>query len=95
MLITVFSQENNVQAVSDFLLENTTTIGVRSYPVSRQILPRTIKTVKTSLGDVDVKEVALPSGKSRITIEYESANKIAKQLDRPVSEIFSLLYKEV
>jgi len=95
LLITVFSPEDKVSVVSDFLLENTTTIGVRSYPVSRQILPRTLKTIKTSLGDVDVKEVELPSGKLRVTIEYESAMKIAKQLDRPVSEVFTLLNKEV
>lgn len=95
LLITVFTPKNNVKSISDFLLENTTTIGVRSYAANRQILPRSLKTVKTSLGDVDVKEVHLPSGNKRTTIEYESAKKISAKLGRPISEIFSLLNKEL
>lgn len=95
VLITVFTTNEQVQSVSDFLLENTTTIGVRSYPASRKILKRELRCIETSLGEVEVKEVELPSGKKRTTIEYESAKKIASKLNRPISEIFSLLNKEI
>ena len=95
VLITVFTGKDQVQSVSEFLLENTTTIGVRSYPTSRKILKRAIRSIETSLGKVYVKEVELPSGKKRTTIEYESAKKIASKLKRPISEIFTLLNKEI
>jgi len=95
ILISVFTTREKVKAVSDFLLENTSTIGVRSSPATRQILPRSLKTIKTSLGEVDVKEVELPSGKMRITVEYESAKKLSVKLNQPVSEIFTLLNKEL
>ncbi len=95
ILISVFTSGDNIRKVSNFLLENTTTIGVRSYPVSRQILKRSLKTINTSLGEVEVKEVELPSGKRRITVEYESCKKIAEQQGRSIAEIFSLLNKEI
>ena len=95
LLITVFVPKPKVKHISDFLLEHTTTIGVRSYVASRIMLPRTLKTVTTSLGEVEVKEVQLPSGGKRTTVEFESARKIAARLDRPVTEIFSILNKEL
>ncbi len=95
LLITAFAPESQVNSVSEFLLENTSTIGVRSYPASRQILNRSHKTINTSLGEVDVKEVELPSGKLRTTVEYESAKEIAAKLKRPISEIFQQLNKEI
>lgn len=95
ILLSAFAAKKNIQAVTNYLLENTTTIGVRSYPVARQILNRTIKTVKTSLGKVEVKEVELPSGNKRTTIEYESCKNIASQQNRSISEIYTLLNKEI
>lgn len=95
VLITVFTTQSKLKHVSDFLLENTSTIGVRSFPASRSILKRTLKKAKTSLGEVDVKVVELPSGGSRISLEYESCKVLATKLNRPVSEIFSILSKEI
>lgn len=95
ILVSAFVVESKLKDVSDFLLENTSTIGIRSYPVSRQILPRSQKTIKTSLGEVDVKEVVLPSGQKRLTIEYESVKKLSVKLNRPIPAIFSLLNKEL
>lgn len=95
LLISVFVASDKLQEVINYLLENTTTIGVRSYKTSRQILKRSAKTIKTSLGDVEVKEVELPSGKKRLTLEFESCKKIAQQQNRPLSEVFSILNKEL
>ncbi len=95
VMISVFVKKDKLQDITDYLVENTTTIGVRSFPATRQALIRSSKTLSTSLGEVDVKEVVLPSGKKRATIEYESCKKIAKQQNLPVSEIFSILSKEI
>lgn len=95
ILISTFVASEKLQEVTNYLLENTTTIGVRSYPASREVLKRTSKTVQTSMGEVEIKEVDLPSGKKRATLEYESCRKIAKQQNRSISEIFSILNKEL
>ena len=95
VLVSVFVTSEKLQDVTNYLLENTTTIGVRSYPVSRQTLERSSRTIQTSIGEVEIKEVKLPSGRKRATIEYESCKKIARQQNRPISEIFSILNKEL
>jgi pyridinium-3,5-bisthiocarboxylic acid mononucleotide nickel chelatase len=95
LLISVFVPAGNVKQVSDFLLENTTSIGVRTYPVARHILKRTIKSVKTSLGDIQVKEVETPSGKPRVTPEFESVKAIAALSGKSVLEIMDTVKKEL
>lgn len=95
LLVSVFTTRDQQKAVSDFLLENTTTIGVRTYPVSRTILKRTIKKVNTSLGEVEIKTVELPSGGVRKSLEYESCKAIADRHQKPVNEVFSVLNKEI
>ena len=95
ILITAFVLKRDVEKVSNFILENTSTIGVRNYPVSRKILSRREKIVRTSLGEVNVKDVVLPSGKKRATIEYESVKQLATALNRPLSEVYGLINKEI
>ncbi|MDZ7605250.1 MAG: nickel pincer cofactor biosynthesis protein LarC [Cyclobacteriaceae bacterium] len=95
LLISVFVPPANVKQVSDFLLENTTSIGVRTYPVARHILKRTIKSVNTSVGDIQVKEVETPSGKRRETPEFESVKAIAALSGKSVLELMDIVKKEL
>jgi len=95
LLISVFAPVGKVKQVSDFLLENTTTIGVRMYPVSRHILKRTLKSVKTSVGEVQVKEVETPLGHRRVTPEFESLKSIAKETGKPIAEVIAIINKEM
>ncbi len=95
ILISAFVAKDKLQDVTNYLLENTTTIGVRSYPASRKTLKRELKTMKTSVGEIDVKVVKLPSGKKRTTIEYESCRKVASEQNRSISEMYALLSKEL
>jgi uncharacterized protein (TIGR00299 family) protein len=95
LLVSVLVNKKNVSSISDFILENTTSIGLRYYPVSRNILNRDIKEINTSLGKIKVKEVVLPSGKKRITPEYDSCATIAKEKKIPITQIFSLVNSEI
>ncbi len=93
--ISVFVPVGKVKLVSDFLLENTSTIGVRMHTVSRHILKRSAKSMTTSLGQVQVKEVETPSGKPRTTPEFESVKQIADRLGKSVSEVMDIVRKEL
>ena len=95
VLISVFASRDRLKAVTDYLLENTSTIGVRTFPVSRSVLKREIKKIETSLGEVEVKIVELPSGRQRTSLEYESCKALASQLHKPVAEVFALLNREI
>jgi len=84
-----------LDAVSDWILENTPSIGLRWYEVKRKELPRRICRLETLYGPVEVKEVTTPSGSRRIKIEYESLRRISKErgisLQQAQSELMAML----
>jgi uncharacterized protein (TIGR00299 family) protein len=75
--LTALVPPEHLRAVTDWLLENTSTIGLRWHEVNRRELPRRGFRVETPYGPVDVKEVTTPSGSRRVKIEYESIRRIA------------------
>jgi len=95
LLVSVLVNEKDILSISNFLLENTTSIGLRYYPVSRNILKREIREINTSLGMIKVKEVILPSGKKRLAPEYESCATLAKEKQIPVTQIFAQVNSEL
>ena len=74
--LTVLVSTTDLQTVAAFLLEETTTIGIRYYTVQRQVLRRRSFEVETPYGKVWVKEVTTPEGTTRSKIEYESLRKL-------------------
>jgi len=95
LVISVLAVEKDVDTIADFLLENTSSIGIRYYSVSRKIAPREIKDINTSFGLIPVKEIILPSGEKRLTPEYESCVAIAREKKIPVKQIFSKVNSEI
>ena len=72
---------------ADLMLLHTSTIGVRMQRMQRRTLARSVETVETEYGSVDVK-FAAGSGISRHKAEYESAAKLAREQHVPLEEIF-------
>ncbi|MGH7809948.1 MAG: nickel pincer cofactor biosynthesis protein LarC, partial [Candidatus Binatia bacterium] len=58
--LTVICASSQRESVANIIFQETSTIGIRSYPVSRMILKRESKTVKTRFGEVTVKIVEQP-----------------------------------
>lgn len=75
--ISFLVYSENLDKVNRYILENTTTIGLRYYPVTRDILPRRSFEMKTKYGIVNVKEIIKPSGKKQYKIEYESLRELS------------------
>jgi pyridinium-3,5-bisthiocarboxylic acid mononucleotide nickel chelatase len=94
-MISILVKPEDLDQVADYVLENTTSIGLRYYSVKRKILNRHSRNIETSLGSVTVKEVTLPSGKIRIIPEYESCLNLARINDIPVTEIFIKINSEL
>lgn len=61
------------------ILQNSTTIGVREWPVGKSMLPRKLETMVTPLGEVRVKIVTLPNGSIRWKAEHDDVSKIAEE----------------
>ncbi len=71
-LLSCIVDNAELQRLSDFILEHTSSIGVRYYKIDRHVLQREIKEIDTPFGKVKVKTVVTPSGAKRASIEYEN-----------------------
>jgi uncharacterized protein (TIGR00299 family) protein len=76
-LLRVIAEPRDRQTLAAILLSETTTIGVRYYPVGRIILKRSMTNVKTRYGNVRVKLIEQPDGTQRATPEYDDLKRVA------------------
>ena len=77
-MLSVLCREDKLEELETLMLTQTTTIGVRRYPVSRTIMDRRDETVSTRFGDARVK-VCGYKGKQYFYPEYESVKTICRE----------------
>jgi uncharacterized protein (TIGR00299 family) protein len=87
-LLSILCDETKLPAMEDVLFTETSTIGLRKYKMERTCLPRKTVTVTTPYGEVKAKEF-IYRGKSRVSVEYEDACRLAKEKNVPLREIYS------
>ena len=78
--LTVLASVENASELADCILNHSTSIGVRSYPVTKTMLPRQTAKITTSLGDVRVKIVDVPDGTTRWKVEHDDIRAIGEKL---------------
>jgi len=76
-LLTAICEPSRRDRVAAIILQETTSIGLRYYPVNRILLRRESKTVKTRYGEVKIKIVTQPDGTERAMPEYDDLKRIA------------------
>ncbi len=76
-VLTVLCKAADADQLEDLIFAETTTIGLRHFPVSRKVLPRKIETADTPYGPAKVK-VTEHLGKKRGIPEYDSVAALAK-----------------
>jgi uncharacterized protein (TIGR00299 family) protein len=90
-LLRIITEPALREKLAEIIFQETTTIGLRYYPVKRMILKRTASRVKTKFGTVKVKIIEQPDRTKRATPEYEDLRRIAAAKKVPLK----LLYDEV
>jgi uncharacterized protein (DUF111 family) len=83
-LLRVITEEQDAERLSELILRESTTLGVRSYGVKRKKLPREIKEVETRYGKVRVKV----SGDLRFQPEYDDCRRIALEKGVPIHDVY-------
>lgn len=76
--LNVLCKEEDIAKLEQIIFEQTTTIGIRRQQMERSILPRTIKTLQTIYGDINVKICSLKE-KNYVYPEYESVVRICRE----------------
>lgn len=83
-LLRVIVEEHQADALAELILRESTTLGVRSYVVSRKKLLREVTEVETKYGKIRVKV----AGDLRFQPEYEDCRRIARQTGVPIQEVY-------
>lgn len=78
--------------IIDIILRETTTLGVRYYPVERKILTRELGTSRTNVGGLKVKLAKDDRGNIvKVVPEYEDVKRLARRKKRPMISILGSL----
>ena len=92
-LLSVICEPQLRDRLAAVLMHETTSIGVRTYPVQRSILKRELKQVKTPYGHITVKIVEQPDGSKRVTPEYEDLKRIAATRKAPIQKLYAQIMR--
>lgn len=93
IVLTVLTPESRLKKIGAFILENTSSIGMRYYSVDRMELERYNIDIETEFGKVKAKEVILPSGKKRVKPENDDIFRISRETGISPLEIIRRLGK--
>ena len=85
--LTVICGEDKAEEMEQIIFTETTTIGIREYPLMRSILNREEKEVETVYGKAAVKQVTF-GDMTRAYPEYDTVKKLAKKNKVPFMDVF-------
>ena len=88
--ITVLCAADTVDAATNILFEQSTTIGVRLRRVDKRMLPREEISVRTPVGNVRAKLVTLPDGTTRWKTEHDDVAALASGSGRSYLDVRAL-----
>ena len=88
VLLWVLAEEHTRERLGDVIFRETSTLGVRYYPVSRVALRREAREVATAYGRVRVKVAFGPDGRERAAPEYEDCRRLALEKGVPLLTVY-------
>ena len=91
--LSVLCRAGDVERMEAILFGETTTLGVRRWPVSRHVLVRRPHTVRTEWGPVEGKVGWLAGGPPRFAPEFESCRRIAAERGAPLRAVYEAAQK--
>jgi len=90
--LTVLCNESDLPTIEEIILRETSTLGLRKYPVTRICMDRHFKKLTTPLGDVTIK-ISEYGTIHRETPEYEDVRRIARETGKSLGEVFEMVEK--
>ncbi|MFO8071140.1 MAG: nickel pincer cofactor biosynthesis protein LarC [Polyangia bacterium] len=89
LTLSVLCRREDFDRIAGLMLGETTSIGLRHYPVGRVEMRRRILTVETSYGPVRVKLAAGPGGARNAAPELEDCKRIASERNVPLKRVLA------
>ncbi|MEA4906533.1 MAG: LarC family nickel insertion protein, partial [Anaerolineaceae bacterium] len=85
--LSVIARREDEQVLSDLLLRETSTLGVRVRSIWRHEAQREMRRVTTRFGDVSVKVKSLAGDVIQVTPEYDDCVRLAEEAGVPVLQV--------
>ena len=89
--LTVVAEPHQAATLARTILLESSAIGVRMHEARRMKLRRQSATVRTSLGDAEVKLIYEAERLLRITPEHASCQQLAKSTGRPLPDVYRIV----
>lgn len=93
VLLQTLSSRQKLNAIKEILFNETTTLGVRYYPLTVHRLERRFKTVETKWGPVTIKEGYYEGNLVQRAPEYEECKELATRHKVPLKEVYQQVWQ--
>ncbi len=93
--LSLLCKVNLVNSMKAIIFEHTTSLGIREYSVQKSMLRREEKTVKTSYGEVRVKESFFNGKRVNAKPEHNDCKQLADKHRVPLSEVENEVRKQL
>lgn len=91
--LSVLCSKKIASEMKSIIFTNSTTIGLREYPVTKTVLHRQEKEIDTELGKVRVKYSSFQGKEIRVKAEFEDLKKLAVQHGLSLNEVERMINK--
>jgi len=92
-MLSVLCSKNIAPEMKSIIFNNSTTIGLREYPVTKTVLERQEKEIETELGKVRVKCSSFQGKEIRFKPEFEDLKKLANLHGLSLNEVEKIINK--
>jgi hypothetical protein len=89
VLLHVLAHPESLDELLQLIFRESTTLGARTYPVTKHMLQRQLVSVQTPYGPVRVKLAFLGEQLTNLAPEYEDCRRLAEQHGLPLKEILA------
>lgn len=93
ILLRIITKPSLREKLAETVFTETSTIGIRYYPVGRMVLHRWSQPVKTKFGTIQAKVIERPGIGPRATPEYEELKKLAQKKGIPLKTLYEEVLK--
>lgn len=93
-LFTVLCKATQLEPIAHAIFRESTTLGIRYYPVARKALKRELVEVETPLGRIKMKLAKMDQKIVNLQPEYDHCKKIAEERKIPLKEVMRIAIEE-
>ena len=95
ILLQLLCSTSRIEKMKEILLTETTTLGIRYYPITVHRMERNFIKVETEWGTVTVKQGIRNGEVFQSSPEYEECRKIAEENNVPLKQVYQAVWKSL